>query len=354
MLREPAVPGGCALLVRPGGQAQPLRCEPRLRGAYDVFAGVARGYGLKVRLDGDPYWTYLTIDPLLDVQKWQPVESVCRDTREALVRRVEMGGRGLEIAPHPNIHGYSVLTHLRFVPSPPPDAIPSLTGRRQFVAGLADTPDVSYELAAASYEPDTWRENLWQHAMHGVDTVYWRIDEQCADFHTKIGTVRYASPRTHSLYSPLPRYYGHALERLDPLRIAVDEGARWGLRVFGWMRTNNYSGNVVARFFLDHSEWHEVREDGRAAPQLCLAFPVVRAHKIAILRETVAYGLNGLLIDTLRHPPTVGYAPVVVNAYPRDRLLREQSTSGIEAHARGKELIQVECTERSRIADEGR
>ena len=31
-----------------------------MRGAYDIYAGVGEGVGLKVKVDGDPYWTYLT------------------------------------------------------------------------------------------------------------------------------------------------------------------------------------------------------------------------------------------------------------------------------------------------------
>jgi hypothetical protein len=183
------------------------------------------------------------------------------------------------------------------------------------VAGLADIPDVGNDFGADAYAEETWREVVAQHARTGIDTVYWRVDGQCADFHTKIGTIRYSVPRTHSLYSPRSRTYGRALELLDPLRIAVEEKQRWGLRLIGWMRANNYSGNVVSRFFVEHPEWHERREDGRPAPQLCFAIPEVRAHKTAILREAVAYGLDGLMIDTLRHPPMVGYHPMVVGAF---------------------------------------
>jgi hypothetical protein len=65
---------------------------------------------------------------------------------------------------------------------------------------------------------------------------------------------------------------------------------------------------------IDGREGIEV-EGGGPAPQLCFAFPEVRAHKIAILCEAAAYGLDGLLVDTLRHPPMVGYAPVLVDAF---------------------------------------
>jgi hypothetical protein len=204
---------------------------------------------------------------------------------------------------------------VRFVPAPPAVPLEPLTGRRRVVAGLADIPDVGNDIGADAYQEEAWREVVAQHARVGIDTVYWRVDGQCADFHTKIGTVRYSVPRTHSLYSPRARTYGRALELLDPLRIAVDEKRRWGLRLLGWMRANNYSGNVVSRFFVEHPEWHERREDGSPAPQLCFAVPEVRAHKTAILREAVAYGLDGLMIDTLRHPPMVGYHPEVVREF---------------------------------------
>ena len=71
----------------------------------------------------------------------------------------------------------------------------------------------------------------------------------------------------------------------------------------------------TTRRTIEHPEWPEVREDGSPAPQLCFAVPEVRAHKVAILREAAAYGLDGLLFDTLRHPPMVGYHPAVVAAF---------------------------------------
>jgi hypothetical protein len=335
LLPDPDAPGGCFLLARPGDGAGPFRVDPGpdagpgRPAAYDVWAGLAGGVGLKLRLEGDPYWTYVTADPEADVQLWRPVEAIGRGLREARLRRaVPAAGTALRLAPHPNVQGYSVLTHLRLAPVAAPPPAPDLAsgtagrgrarpGRRRALAGLADTPDVAFEVAADAFEEGAWRESLWQHAAHGFDTVYWRIDGQCADFHTRVGTVRYPVPRTHSLYSPVSRYYGLALQRLDPLRIAVDESRRRGLRLFGWMRTNNYSGNAVADFYRQHPEWWEARADGRPAPQLCFAVPEVRAHKVAILEEAVAYGLDGLLIDTLRHPPMVGYHSLVVGAYRR-------------------------------------
>ncbi|MBI3970332.1 MAG: hypothetical protein HY332_03490 [Chloroflexi bacterium] len=333
VVAAPELPGGVALLQRPGAAARPIQLEPDLRGSYDVFVGVAQSAGIKFKLDGEldgePYWSYVhaeRADPgrSVDIQSWQLLETICRlgagsgPHGEVFLRRATFDGGGLQLAPHPFVHAYTVISHVRFAPAPPPEPPRVFSGRRRYIAGLADIPDVGNDIGADALQEEAWREVVAQHARVGIDTVYWRVDGQCPDFHTRIGTVRYSVPRTHTLYSPRFRTYGRALERLDPLRIAVDEKQHWGLRLLGWMRTNNYSGNVVARFFVEHPEWHERREDGSPAPQLCLAVPEVRAHKAAILREAVAYGLDGLLIDTLRHPPMVGYHPVVVEAYKKE------------------------------------
>ena len=108
VVQAPDVPGGWALLARPGSGATALRVEPRLSGSHDVWAGLAGGVGLKVRLDGDPYWTYLTTDPQVDAQHWRP-SSPC-----AVAGRRRSGGRCWTGAgwrsPHPNVQGYTVLT----------------------------------------------------------------------------------------------------------------------------------------------------------------------------------------------------------------------------------------------------
>src|SRR5207249_1139695 len=198
LVRRPWLPGGAALLAAPGGGvagvaavARAVRIDPAWQGPVDVYAGFAGGVGLKLRVDGDPYWTYLTADPLVDVQNWQPLDSICRPGAEVMVRRGVPAGCGLSVAPHPNIHGYTVLTHLRFAPAgaspaaskggspavaealparaaaPARDAADRRAGR-PFVAGLTDTPDVAYELAADAFHPDAWRETFWQHAVHGI------------------------------------------------------------------------------------------------------------------------------------------------------------------------------------------
>src|SRR5207245_819002 len=152
-------------------------------------------------------------------------------------------------------------------------------GGRPHVVGLCDIPDIAFEFGVDPDEVDVWTSNLWEHARHGVDTVYWRVDGQACAFHTTIGTWDYPCPRVHSVFTPAGRQFGQFLARHDPLQLAVEEGKRLGLRIIGWTRTNSYSGSVVSRFFAEHPEWHEEREDGKPSPQLCFAFREVRAHK---------------------------------------------------------------------------
>jgi hypothetical protein len=137
------------------------------------------------------------------------------------------------------------------------------------------------------------------------------------------------------------------LKKVNMLQLAVDAARRYGLKLYGWMRFNNYGGNVQSDFFKNHPEFHEEWESGVPANKLCLAFPEVRKHKIDILVEAASYGLDGLCLGFLRHPPVLLYAPILVDGFrkeygeepPRDRKNRDQTrTSSVppddEAHQR--------------------
>jgi hypothetical protein len=72
---------------------------------------------------------------------------------------------------------------------------------------------------------------------------------------------------------------------------------------------------VQSDFFKDHPEFHEECEYGATTAKLCLAYEAVRKHKIDILVEAARYGLDGLCLGFLRHPPILVYAPILVRTY---------------------------------------
>ncbi|HCP99185.1 MAG TPA: hypothetical protein DIT99_00115, partial [Candidatus Latescibacteria bacterium] len=75
--------------------------------------------------------------------------------------------------------------------------------------------------------------------------------------------------------------------------------------------------NVQSEFFRNHPEFHEAQESGTPQAKLCLAHEAVRRHKIDILIEAAAYGLDGLCLGFLRHPPILHYAPILVEGYTK-------------------------------------
>ena len=127
--------------------------------------------------------------------------------------------------------------------------------------------------------------------------------------------MRYICARVHGVFTPQAKAYGRALLRTDMLQLAVEAAREYGVSLYGWMRFNSYSGNVQSDFFKDHPALREEWESGQQAPKLCLAHEAVRRHKIAILVEAAGYGLDGLCLGFLRHPPILAYAPVLVQTY---------------------------------------
>ena len=51
--------------------------------------------------------------------------------------------------------------------------------------------------------------------------------------------------------------------------------------------------------------------------KMCYAIPEVRRYTVGILTDAAAYGLQGLSLGFLRHPPFVHYHPVLVDGYRR-------------------------------------
>jgi hypothetical protein len=81
------------------------------------------------------------------------------------------------------------------------------------------------------------------------------------------------------------------------------------------MRFNSYMGNVQSEFYTKNPQFWEEGEYGGKGRKLCLAWPQVRKHKIDILVEAAGYGLDGLNLGFLRHPPVLQYAEILRKGY---------------------------------------
>jgi hypothetical protein len=162
---------------------------------------------------------------------------------------------------------------------------------------------------------EAFRSNVWEHARCGFTKINWRIDGQCADYPSKVNTMRYVSARVHGVYTPQSKAYGRALKNFNMLRTAVDAGKKYGVEIWGWMRFNYYYTNVQSDFFKQHPEYWEEWENGARGGKLCLMFPEVRKHKVDVAVEAAGYGLQGIQLGFLRHPPMFHYHPKLVEGY---------------------------------------
>jgi hypothetical protein len=314
---------GKALVAGSGVRPPALHLDPKLGGVYRIFAGVANGDGIALRLSGDPETTIRlasletvgdTFSPAFKLHlsgTHKPHEIECGVAR--------LDGKTFRIERFPNLLGTTVLDYMRFEPLSVAQARAWETSTRKQpgieLSGFVDVPDIAPFTDVRDPNPAAYRANIWEHARCGFKKLYWRIDGQCSDFPAKHNTMRYISAKVHSVFCPSAKAYGRVLKKVDMLELAVKAAEKYGVELYGWMRFNSYIGNVQSDFYKSHPQFWEEHENGHRGGKLCLAIPEVRAHKIAILVEAASYGLQGLNLGFLRHPPILMFHPVLVESY---------------------------------------
>ncbi|MDP6355666.1 MAG: hypothetical protein QF473_11215 [Planctomycetota bacterium] len=322
----PCCRGGRALMAGPSVDAPALTCFPELTGLHRVIVGIGNGDGIIAHFTGDPLPTVR----ITGVESGRV--SACQspfylrlsgpqESREISLGVHDMAGKSIALSQYPNSYARTVVDYLRFEAlseeevahwNDAEDKEPCIP-----LCGFNDIPDIAPFTSQRDPDPMTYRANVWEHARSKFDRIYWRIDGQCSDFPSKFNTMRYISAKVHGIFTPQAKAYGRALKKVDMLRLAVEAAHEYGLKLYGWMRFNSYSGNVQSDFYKEHPELHDEWEPGRPANKLCLAQPEVRRHKIDILVEAASYGLDGLNLGLLRHPPPMLYAPILVEGFKK-------------------------------------
>lgn len=316
----PSCRDGRALFASSNTRPPALVVDPELSGVHRVFVGIGHGDGVEIAASDDPLPTYrVKADTSQEETPFTLKLSGRHEAQEIEFGVQRMDGRTLTLGRHPGEFAFSVLDYIRFVPLSDAEAAEWESRQRQepciALSGFNDIPDIAYIVDATE---QAFESNLRDHARAGVRKVYWRVDGQCSDFPSKTNTMRYPSAKGHGVFTPMSKCYGKFLRKCDALKLAVDAAGKYGLEVYGWMRFNSYMGNVQSGFFRDNPQFHEEWESGVPAGKLCLAFPEVREHKIGILVEAARYGLPGLNLGFLRHPPVLMYAPILVEGYKEE------------------------------------
>lgn len=164
-------------------------------------------------------------------------------------------------------------------------------------------------------------------ANEGIDRVLWRLSVCGKEaYWTKVRTrFDWAEPR--DINSKMTAI----MERFDPLAVACELAPRYGLEIYAWITLMDeyYRNNLESGFVAEHPEYQFVSRDGTRyfRGTLCYAYPEVRAHRLAQLREVVeGYPVNGLYLCLRSHagecepsyvPDSFGYNQPIVDEYQR-------------------------------------
>jgi hypothetical protein len=108
---------------------------------------------------------------------------------------------------------------------------------------------------------------------------------------------------------------------LEPLAEMVRVARRHGTKIFASQRMIgaqyplNREPIARARFYWQHPEWVKLDRDGVRLTGLSLAYAGVREYWLGLLREALAYGIDGVQLHFNRATPFIGYEPPVVEAF---------------------------------------
>ena len=300
---EPMAAGGVVLDARVGKKSKELRLNPRLKGWYRISVGLYNPgrlvTGLNLRLSNDPHFDF--------IQCSNPDES----GEELTFKSADMTGRELVIG-QPDDYPLS-LDYVKFTPARPEPA-----GKPRWKVGaINDFFSFTYDQLMRHGVTDLER-CVWLHQRAGFNVMYWLAAGGSCFYRTKIGTecVPDSRARTQS--------YFRFMRKHDVLGLACEACHKAGMEFYPWFRINNEYGwavkelgkDVVSDFWRKHPQFRDVERSGkRSDGSLSFAYPEVVAYKVALAREMMQYGGEGIFIDTQRHPPMTQYAPPAVSSF---------------------------------------
>ncbi|MBL9213906.1 MAG: hypothetical protein JNG83_00370 [Opitutaceae bacterium] len=158
----------------------------------------------------------------------------------------------------------------------------------------------------------------------------WFRDEIAPFLHNDVGTLMFECIRgSLSAYRSRINDVGEDGNRwdpswVDPLACFRDLAREHGLRIFAALRMMGRGLPMVdapigrGRFIREHPEWARRDRDGTLTNNVSLAFPEVRQHWLDLLRETLEYGIDGVMIYFHRGQPFALFEQPVVDAFRRE------------------------------------
>jgi hypothetical protein len=168
------------------------------------------------------------------------------------------------------------------------------------------------------FSPEGIRQVLEHSHAYGFTRIYWR----CYDCGRSTYASQLIDPYWFNEIEPENMYTDETINgpfylnedqksklaaanfhNLDSLKYAIDYGHQLGLEIHAWASINedDHGGGWPSRFSKQHPQYHWVTRGGRVyRSQLSFAFEKVREYKLALIKELLAYDIDGLFLDWIR------------------------------------------------------
>ena len=164
-------------------------------------------------------------------------------------------------------------------------------------------------------------------AESGVTTILWRVSiVGKVAYHSKVRTIFDGEERERA------NKMLDILAMFDPLEVACNYAHKYGLRIYPWVTIyDDYWPDLQSQFSEDNPQYQWVSRDQKKVFKgvLCYAYPEVRNHRLAQIKELLDYNIDGIYLCTRSHAfsginprdyyrgDVYGYNTPIVEAYQR-------------------------------------
>ena len=157
-------------------------------------------------------------------------------------------------------------------------------------------------------------------AHYGIDRVFFRVSVCGAVcYHSRVMTqarepsfAKYKIEGLDTCCANIPSRHGRlarVMAQIDPLAACAEFAHKHGMQVYAWVTIFDSMYYATSdEFFRAHPEYTWVSKDGsKHIPGVpCYAYPEVRAHRLAQMKELVSYDVDGLILSVRSHSPWPG------------------------------------------------
>ena len=248
---------------------------------------------------------------------------VPRSIQEVYWKTAELDGQSLVIRPpgepyRTDYPGISNLSYVRLVPEAEEDA-----AIRQVLQPREDTRCLAFIYCTGNL---TGHIDMCSSDYHPTDREWYQTEiAQCLDNDFRIFNLEAIRGHYCVFRTELGDVGGEDNqwqdEWTDPLaeftRVAHENGLKMfaGMRMIGTAYPTTRSPLGRASFYWDHQEWAKRDRHGVPTGNLSIAFPEVREYWLALLKEVLEYGVDGLTIYLHRFRPFVLWEAPVLESF---------------------------------------